>query len=60
MTTPSTPKLACPKCGDYASKVTRSVPGYAGFERRRECRACGYRFTTLETYRPPAENSTHR
>jgi hypothetical protein len=30
----TTPKLACPKCGDYASKVTRSLPAYAGFERR--------------------------
>lgn len=45
------PKIACPHCGQYLSKVIRSQAPVdtEGFSRRRECEACGWRFNTLET-----------
>jgi len=49
---PNTPKLACPSCGSYASKVIRSLTTLSGFERWRRCQDCQRKFPTLETYRP--------
>lgn len=47
-----TPKLRCPACGEYLSRVTNTrVVGNAGdptIRRRRECGQCGARFATLE------------
>jgi len=45
------PKLRCPSCGEYVSKVTNSrVIGPAdapAIRRRREC-VCGARYSTVE------------
>jgi transcriptional repressor NrdR len=51
-----TPKIACPSCGDYDSKVTNTRPRTSGgVYRRRECLVCKHRFSTLETvYRYPS------
>ena len=42
--------MRCPKCGCLESKVVDSRPAdnYAAIRRRRECEACGCRFTTYE------------
>ena len=42
--------MKCPKCGAGDDKVldSRSVREGAAIRRRRECAACGYRFTTYE------------
>ena len=40
--------MNCPFCGHPDSKVTDSRPDEAGIRRRRECLACGRRFTTIE------------
>ena len=42
--------MKCPKCGKYEDKVldSRSIREGATIRRRRECLACGYRFTTHE------------
>ena len=42
--------MRCPKCGVDNDKVIDSRAGRDGgtVRRRRECLACGYRFTTLE------------
>ncbi len=40
--------MNCPFCGNPDSKVTDSRPDEAGIRRRRECLACGRRFTTVE------------
>lgn len=44
--------LACPKCGNAFSKVidTRSRSGGLSRRRRRQCSACGHRFSTIEIY----------
>ena len=43
--------MRCPYCNDPESKVVDSRPADEGasIRRRRECRACGKRFTTYET-----------
>ena len=43
--------MKCPFCGHPESKVIDSRPAYenASIRRRRECLACGKRFTTYET-----------
>lgn len=47
-----TPKLRCPACGEYLSRVTNTrVIGTASdptIYRRRECGQCGARFSTHE------------
>lgn len=50
----ATDKLTCPTCGDARSRVTDSRPTVRldGIFRRRECVACGKRFTTEEKVRP--------
>lgn len=42
--------MRCPKCGFEESKVVDSRPSdnYDSIRRRRECSACGFRFTTYE------------
>ncbi|MCD7761139.1 MAG: transcriptional regulator NrdR, partial [Clostridiales bacterium] len=43
--------MKCPYCGKVDSKVVDSRPADDGesIRRRRECLACGKRFTTYET-----------
>src|SRR2546422_11463571 len=40
--------MNCPFCSQAETKVTDSRPEEDGIRRRRECLACGRRFTTLE------------
>ncbi len=42
--------MKCPYCGNPNTRVVDSRPGKIEFEvrRRRECQACGWRFTTYE------------
>jgi len=40
--------MNCPFCAQAETKVTDSRPEQDGIRRRRECLACGRRFTTLE------------
>ena len=42
--------MRCPKCGDLSDKVLDSRSAHDGkvIRRRRECLACGHRFTTFE------------
>ena len=42
--------MECPSCGHQESKVVDSRPydGNKAIKRRRECLACGYRFSTFE------------
>ena len=40
--------MNCPFCSNVETKVTDSRPEQDGIRRRRECLACGRRFTTLE------------
>src|SRR3989304_106833 len=40
--------MNCPFCSNAETKVTDSRPEQDGIRRRRECLACGQRFTTLE------------
>lgn len=42
--------MRCPSCGHLESKVVDSRPSEDGtsIRRRRQCLACGYRFTTYE------------
>ena len=46
--------MRCPKCGCNDDKVidSRSVKDGYGIRRRRECSACAFRFTTLESVSP--------
>jgi transcriptional repressor NrdR len=48
--------VRCPWCGNEASKVIDSRPADGGesVRRRRECLACGRRFTTFERAEAPA------
>lgn len=43
--------MSCPKCGSNESDVkdTRPIDSGNQIRRRRQCRACGERFTTRET-----------
>ena len=40
--------MKCPYCAHIDTKVTDSRPDEGGIRRRRECLACGERFTTFE------------
>jgi transcriptional regulator NrdR family protein len=46
----TTPKIACPKCQGYRSRViaTRPLAREDGVYRRRECLDCRKRFSTAE------------
>lgn len=45
--------MLCQQCGSTESKVIDSRPSEDGrqIRRRRECEDCGWRFTTVESYR---------
>jgi transcriptional repressor NrdR len=45
--------MNCPFCGTDDTKVTDSRPDQDGIRRRRECLACGQRFSTLERVELP-------
>lgn len=49
--------MRCPKCGHDATRVidSRMQESTNAIKRRRECRACGYRFTTYERCEDPIE-----
>lgn len=56
----TTPKIPCPKCGEYESRVTNTRPSPTGVYRRRECLQCGHRYSTEETprqFRTPTTSS---
>lgn len=40
--------MQCPKCGEADTHCKDSRPKVGSVYRRRECRACGWRFTTVE------------
>lgn len=45
---PNVPKFACPKCGQWTSKVRDGRPERGGYRRKRKCVACGKVFFTIE------------
>lgn len=49
--------MQCPKCGHDATRVidSRMQDSMNAIKRRRECRSCGYRFTTFERCEDPIE-----
>lgn len=49
--------MRCPKCGHDDTRVidSRMQDSSNAIKRRRECRSCGYRFTTFERYEDPIE-----
>jgi hypothetical protein len=42
--------LACPSCGGTRWQVINSRPNPEGVWRRRQCRGCGERFTSQESF----------
>lgn len=46
--------MLCPSCGAHETRVVDSRPVESGnaIRRRRECEACGHRFTTYERLEP--------
>ena len=49
--------MRCPKCGGDETRVvdSRTQEATNAIKRRRECRSCGYRFTTFERCEDPIE-----
>lgn len=49
--------MRCPKCGHDDTRVvdSRVQDASNSIKRRRECRSCGYRFTTFERCEDPVE-----
>ena len=49
--------MRCPQCGGGETRVidSRAQESSNAIKRRRECRACGYRFTTFERCEDPIE-----
>lgn len=49
--------MRCPKCGGENTRVidSRTQDVTNAIKRRRECRTCGYRFTTFERCEDPIE-----
>lgn len=49
--------MRCPKCGKDDTRVvdSRMQDATNAIKRRRECRSCGYRFTTFERCEDPIE-----
>lgn len=49
--------MRCPKCGHDDTRVidSRMQDASNAIKRRRECRSCGYRFTTFERCEDPIE-----
>jgi transcriptional regulator NrdR family protein len=46
------PKIPCPNCQHYESKVITARGGEAqgGFHRKRQCLKCGARYLTIEQF----------
>lgn len=44
------PKLRCPACGEYESRIVRAEPDAAGvsYYRERRCELCGFIYQTEE------------
>ena len=62
-----TPKIACPSCGEYLSRVKDSRPSppldpIAGVIRRREClnQECRDRYRTKEILYQPKKKKHHK
>lgn len=49
--------MRCPRCGEDNTRVvdSRMQDATNAIKRRRECRSCGYRFTTFERCEDPIE-----
>lgn len=47
------PKLRCPHCGEFLSKVIDSRGNAKTVWRRRRCESCGKKFSTAEQVIPP-------
>ena len=49
--------MRCPRCGGADTRVidSRTQEASNAIKRRRECRSCGYRFTTFERCEDPIE-----
>ena len=49
--------MRCPKCGNADTRVvdSRTQEATNAIKRRRECRGCGFRFTTFERCEDPIE-----
>lgn len=45
---PNVPKVPCPKCQQWESKVVDGRPSEQGYKRKRVCASCGKVFFTLE------------
>lgn len=46
--TTDVPKVPCPRCGEWASRVKDGRPSRSGYRRLRICQHCGERYRTLE------------
>lgn len=46
----SAPKVPCPSCGGFWSKVKGGESTADGYRRQRECSDCQTRFTTIERF----------
>lgn len=46
---PEAKGLECPRCGCRDWRVVKTKPGDGIISRRRECRHCGYRKSTVES-----------
>jgi transcriptional repressor NrdR len=51
--------MTCPVCG-AKTVVTNSRADNDNVRRRRECRECGYRFTTYEYEKEFTDHETHK
>ena len=47
------PKVPCPQCGGFRSRVKEGRSTEDGYRRNRICRDCRTRFVTLETFERP-------
>jgi len=50
--------LECPACGQDGSGVTNSRVYNGTIHRRRQCRSCGHRYSTVETHFRPGDAET--
>lgn len=44
------PKVPCPSCGGFKSRVMGGQSTLDGYRRQRECTVCETRFTTIERF----------
>ncbi len=47
--------MRCPKCGGDTAVIDSRLTTYNRIRRRRKCKECGYRFSTLEVNRDDIE-----